>query len=389
MNFLVYEMDSIKNLRGEEREWINGVIERLRNQPVQPGSPRVPFFEAIGRGYFKKRSGLKRLIAFREDIRTSYGIAPVVIFLELISRTDPHYEDGKAERLSRRYDLLINNHHKIISQWIEEQLRQQKQIFTHPLPEMPESLNTLLQRIPIDERGAGIFHSEFWNNQFRQASSLIKGQLYQALNKIISKSHEMWQRYELTSNNVSIHYVTIPDPHDITCHYYLLGFTTSSWSHIEIDNSKYQIEENWHQFEEEVILPLQIEFEKSQTSSSKSKQFIDHVSRFSSCAYPTYLLADEELWEKLISTDSTLLPLSSEELDALEQLSSGERFPGIIEGRAGSGKTTLLCCYVPERLVRLHHPVTKAENGHRLLYLAENRRLLERAEEVINKLKKN
>jgi hypothetical protein len=390
MNFLVYEMRSIQDLRGEDRVWVQDLAERLRRQPAQPGSPYVPYFEALGAGYFKKRKENQRLLVRRLDLTTSFGLVPVVVFLELFSRADPRYANGKVEKLSPRFDPLLTARHEDIREWAEKLLEKQGSVLAPPLPDMPESLSALLQPIPFEEKGAGIFQSPQWNKLFQEvSSSQHKSHLHDALVGLVSTPHAAWERYEYSHRDVVIHYVTLPELGGHSCHYYLLGFTLSTWKPGQRDAIIQRINESWLKLQEEVILPLQLALEGAQSPSPRLSQlFIDCVSRFASCAYPSYLLADAELWEKLITTDSMLLPLSSEELHALERLFSGDRFPAIIEGRAGSGKTTLLSYYVPERLVRLPVDIQEpAGKGHRLLYLAENPRLLRNAQEIVNRLK--
>lgn len=166
MNFLVYELNSIRDLRGEERRWVNELSERLKNQPAQPGSPYVPYFQALGAAYFKKRRQNQRLLAYRLDVPTSFGLAPVVVFLELFNRHDPRYEDGKIEKLSPRFDPLITARQSDIRQWAEKLLAQQDKKVVQTLPQMPESLTALLRPIPFEDAGAGIFQSPLWNKLF-------------------------------------------------------------------------------------------------------------------------------------------------------------------------------------------------------------------------------
>jgi hypothetical protein len=79
-------------------------------------------------------------------------------------------------------------------------------------------------------------------------------------------------------------------------------------------------------------------------------------------------------------TREVFLPLTTEEIRILESLLAGEKLPAVIEGRAGSGKTTLLIYYTAERL---SHPLPA---GARVLYLTQNKSLLERAEPLIEQI---
>jgi hypothetical protein len=107
-------------------------------------------------------------------------------------------------------------------------------------------------------------------------------------------------------------------------------------------------------------------------------------------------------------TREVFLPLTTEEIRILQSLLAGEKLPAVIEGRAGSGKTTLLIYYTAERLShplpagarpgqgrvlvsegpgaeRLSHPLP---DGARVLYLTQNKSLLEKAEPLIEQIVK-
>lgn len=387
MNLLVYEMPSIKNLRGEDRSWVTNLSRKLQEKKAHLGF--VPLFEALGGGYFKKRKDKQRLVAYRMDVPTAYGLAPVVILLELFARNDSRYEDGKAEKLSLRFASLLEAHRSKIARWAEQELGQRGERNPLQLPKLPESLSVLLNPIPFDKKGTGFFHSLAWNDLFRKASAYHKSQLYEGLCKIVHTPHEAWQADELRHRDVRIRFATLPDPESNSLHFYLLGFTLSSWSAGDRETVEHKVNEEWQKFRDQVLVPLRQIVAEFGTAphSDRLQRFIDCVSRFSSCAYPDYLLLDFELWEKLTTTESMLLPLSYEELTTLERLFSGERFPAIIEGRAGSGKTTLLCYYVPERLVHLPSGAESSSERPRLLYLAENPKLLKNAQEIIGKLR--
>ncbi|MCS7023099.1 MAG: hypothetical protein NZU63_14880, partial [Gemmataceae bacterium] len=394
MNFLVYEMNSVKELRGEDREWVSQLAQRLQQERADPGSPYVRLFEALGAGFFKKRKDKQRLVAYRLDVPTAYGVAPVVVFLELLHRDDPRYENGKVEKFSNRFLPLLTARQQDIRRWAEETLARQSVQAPVVLPTMPDYLEALLQPLSRQTEGTGIFQSSRWNDLFKQASSTHKGQLHEALFEMVcagDRRREPWRLYEHAHKDVVIHYVTLPDlQSNDSFHFYLLGFIVSTWSQQQRSSELQLIKENWIRFQDEVILPLQLVIEQAGEGTPRAgllREFIDRVGRFSSCTYPDYLLADNELWEKLLATDSILLPLSFEELTALESLFSGERFPAIIEGRAGSGKTTLLSYYVPERLVRLPSGVTEPEKSLSLLYLTENPKLLKNTMETIGRLK--
>lgn len=59
-------------------------------------------------------------------------------------------------------------------------------------------------------------------------------------------------------------------------------------------------------------------------------------------AYPSYILADEELWKAIEKGKALSLPLSREEQELLGRILNQQDLPVFISGRAGSGKSTML-----------------------------------------------
>ncbi len=78
----------------------------------------------------------------------------------------------------------------------------------------------------------------------------------------------------------------------------------------------------------------------------------DVLGPYTARAYPSYLLADEACWQKLVALAHSRvspaaaryqqLALSAEEIRQLDELLRGQQLPCFIEGRAGSGKSTIL-----------------------------------------------
>jgi len=115
------------------------------------------------------------------------------------------------------------------------------------------------------------------------------------------------------------------------------------------------------------------------------ERFVDEISRRAQRACPTYLLADDKLWQEVHAQRETFLALSVEEAAFLRQMLAGERLPCVVEGRAGSGKSTLLGYYTACRLVP-PHAASAMPTRPRLLYLSENGTLIDRAKQLVDKL---
>ncbi len=120
----------------------------------------------------------------------------------------------------------------------------------------------------------------------------------------------------------------------------------------------------------------------------------ESVLRVSRRAYPSIVLADEELWLKLEEESEANMALSPEETKVLlSARSTSAPFPLFINGRAGSGKSTLLQYLFADLLFahatkfshvgdeRSHHPVPGLP-----LYLTANGELLRNARAFVGRL---
>lgn len=393
MGYLVYEMEAVKELRGQDRERVKAIAEELKRVEVIPGSPYIPHFEPLGHHFFKKRFDKQRLIAYRMDVEVSGGLVPVVVFLELLHRGDRSYGSGDAEHLERLYGDYIRAYEAAIRQFAEKEVARRQVSTFEPLPPLPESLRALLEPVVPDKKDAMIFHSEFWLEQYRSLGTPSgENRVLEAMGAICTEleqgGYSDGRLAEKEDKDLTLYFIPIYDPDLNVRHIFALGFTFNSW------------EERRKSVEEDKIFRLAMEVEGSlaglaaqTTPATKerrppSREFWDRISALSRIAYPVYVLADQELWVRVVASPDISIALSGEEAFTLTSLLAGERFPAIIEGRAGSGKTTLLNFFVPERVIRRPSSLTSVESyQHQLLYLTQSKKLLGNAEEQIKHLK--
>ncbi|GIW85204.1 MAG: hypothetical protein KatS3mg107_0864 [Gemmataceae bacterium] len=151
------------------------------------------------------------------------------------------------------------------------------------------------------------------------------------------------------------------------------------WSPDDRNEMQRQIEVSRRLFEQQVMASLH-------ERRGNRKQFVDSVSRLSRRAYPSYLLADEKLWQSVRDQQETFLALSTEEINVLSDMREGRYFPCVIEGRAGSGKSTLLIHHTAERLSRPGSRGDSSDVSHRLLFVTQNESLVKKSQELIEKL---
>lgn len=165
MGYLVYELDAVKNLPKDHRDRVESIRRRLEEEKVavpETGAS-LPFFEALGDGFFKKRVGRFRLIAVLRFVRWETGEHPVVVFLDFLSRSDPRYVEGgpeKLEKLRQQYLPVLEARLPEIERWVRESLTQRTPKATLPSP--PEDLLEVLQPLRPQEKVSAVYESRLW-----------------------------------------------------------------------------------------------------------------------------------------------------------------------------------------------------------------------------------
>jgi hypothetical protein len=202
--------------------------------------------------------------------------------------------------------------------------------------------------------------------------------IYKLLSETIVGGKEPGYGHQ-SQEGCQVHFYRLNDPEYPLQHIFLLGILSSKWSHDDYDEIQRQIEVLRGTFERQVIAPLH-------EKRGNRKQFIDSVSRLSRRAYPSYLLADEELWQSVRDQQETFLALSTEEINVLSEMREGRYFPCVIEGRAGSGKSTLLIHHTAERLSRSGSRGNTSDASYRLLFVTQSESLVKKSQELIEKL---
>lgn len=397
MGYLVYEMEAIQELRGEDRRRVQEIKNRLMSESVSR-SGYIPIFEPLGRGYFKKRLEKKRLLAYRLDVPFGDGWVPVVVLLELFDRKDPSYGDGTAEYFAQRFGKLLERSEPEIISWAHQQLTQVRRGTLVSLPPLPPELEIVHKPLVPRGKAEAIFHSRLFAQTFRNLDRSRWADLYDALEGIVQKVEDGevpdLEILEDTKQGFTITYCVIKDPLSEVSNIFLLGFTASHMDGQEVADLKEQIQRLGSKLEENVIFPLIESMETlrdeglgSCHGADSADNPINRMSQLSAHAYPTFMAWDRSKWLEMMERREVLLPLSSEEQLGLERLLQGSCFPAIIEGRAGSGKTTLLTFFVPQRIHLTPHMEDQVSTGElKVLYLTQSKPLLENAQKVVAQL---
>jgi hypothetical protein len=393
MGYLVYEMEAIKELRGQDRERVTEVRRQLEQTRVLEASPFIPHLEALGHNFFKKRLEKQRLIAYRMDVEVSGGLVPVVILLELLHRDDPRYGSGSAEHFEDRYGDLIRYYRQEIQKFAEGEVTRRQLKTLQPLVPLPDSLRALLDPVIPGKDDTMIFHSALWLRQYRSLEvSGDKNSVFEALEQIYNELHKTTHNHgEWTLKQhgpVTVHYIPIYNPENYVARIFVLGFITSSWQEERRKDAESRICELLDKLQHCLAKMKAAMSSATEGGRTAWRDFWDQISAHSRIAYPGYLLADQGLWERVVAAPEISLALSQEEASVLESLLAGERFPAIVEGRAGSGKTTLLNFFVPERVIRRpsSFPISETRQ-HKLLYLTQSEALLRKGQEQMEKLR--
>jgi hypothetical protein len=391
MGYCVYEMPAVREANYQYRPSIEDLRRRLETTDPRPYHQFLPYLEALGQNWFKKRYDKFRLVAKFLPVEVRGRIAPVVVFVDFLPRADRAYGDGSAQYFEQRYAGLLQAHAPAIRELAQEQLRNAPPVFQPP-PPLPEELHTLLHPLRPPERADAFFVHEKFSRAYERLTSrsergdiergMIMQAVYQALQDIENAQgeppNELLSRRSSYDGNrrVTVYYTRLQDPEQGLRHVLLLGLVDESAA--DQATQFRNVELAWQQAHEHLFK----EFTQQQSERERSStRYWDALSQLAERAFPSYLLAEDyKLWEKLWKPEhrEVFLALSSEEMHTLESLLSRGQLPAVIEGRAGSGKSTLLIYYTAERLAQ------SSASSFQALFLTQSEELLEKAKELID-----
>jgi hypothetical protein len=391
MGYCVYEMPAVRGANYQYRPSIEDLKKRLETTDPRPYHQFLPYLEALGQNWFKKRYDRFRLVAKLLPVEVGGCIVPVVVFVDFLPRADRAYGDGSAQYFEQRYAKLLQAHAPAIRERAQKHLTNQAPVFQPP-PPLPEELHTLLHPLRPRERAAAFFVHEKFSRAYERLTSrsergdiergMIMQAVYQALQDIENAQGEppnelLSRRCSYDGNRrVTVYYTRLQDPEQGLRHVLLLGLVDESAA--DQATQFRNVELAWQQAHEHLFGEFtQQEGEREHFAT----RYWDALSQLAERAFPSYLLAgDYELWERLWRPEhrEVFLALSSEEMHTLESLLSRGQLPAVIEGRAGSGKSTLLIYYTAERLAQ------SSVSSVQALFLTQSEELLEKAKELID-----
>ncbi|GIW85200.1 MAG: hypothetical protein KatS3mg107_0860 [Gemmataceae bacterium] len=204
----------------------NNEVEKLRDRlesiSVIPG--RLPGFESLGGGYFRKRLGSYRLLARLLTIPIQNGSYPVVVFVDYLHRGDRLYADAPAEEMWARYEPRIEQELSNIQKYVAKCVDNQRSTpLLPPPPPPPSSLVFLLGRIDPPELDTTIYESECWVfSQQKLETDTERAAIYRLLTKIAGEKAEAGSGHQ-SQDGCQVHYYRLNDPEHPLQHIFLLG----------------------------------------------------------------------------------------------------------------------------------------------------------------------
>lgn len=316
------------------QEHIDRICHELEKMSLEAVQSR---FERVY-PYLKRKEGNLRLIA---RIRR-FGKDYVLCWLTIFRRGDSDYENFLLKREFGHQSL--DNIDATIKEWLKQRSSSQEKNYPSLLP-LSNDLQIWLERPSweFDNHGVVIYESQTWLDNFKVPEIQEKWLFYSELISKIADSegnlgtNTNWSNIKLYGENdcyLLFSLITTADqpPRNILLLIapFLREPNPEELAGI-IDNLT-AIKSEHHLFIPETNHNL------------LTTEFVwDDLTSLARRAYPSYLLADEKLWQTIENDENTNLALSAEEEGILHAVStSNPSLPLFLNGRAGSGKSTLL-----------------------------------------------
>jgi hypothetical protein len=376
MGYLVFELPAVQEIPPRYRSTVEDLIDQLQKSDLKQYIGFLPFFEALGNGWFKKRYDKYRLIAKFYPIEVEGQWVPTVVLVNFLHRGDAAYGSGKADVFESLYANLLEKQKSKIQEAARNWINQSQKIDWQPPQPLPDDLLQMLEplRRPTNRIDAFYLHPNFCTTYQRLSTDTQRAAVYKIMSEeiiIFDNEHQgelIYKEYD----ECKLYYVQLSFSNDTKC-VLIIGVIPKNLDNLTLENEEKKIDEVWNIIKRNIL---------SLPENTPIENYYDAISQLTELAFPDYLLADEELWQTVWKSEhrEVFLALSSEEIQTLESLLKTEKLPAVIEGRAGSGKTTLLIYYAAERAIQHNTSL------HRGLYLTQSEKLLEKAMKLIDKI---
>lgn len=296
------------------------------------------------------------------------------MLVDFVRLDSSQYGGGDPEHLEKTFGPKIQEHMENIRQEVLKQLAHEPAL---PPPETPpEHLKRLLDPLrPLEKADSFYVSSHFITCYKKLDLDTRRAEVYRAMCNIWHDTSEPFnQRLDIFEGSCRVSYVRFQDPQQRCHHIYLIGLVSQDWEASEREVAEDEIADLYKRLEENLL---------SRTFTG-THSYADALSQLAKRSFPAYLLASERLWQKVWQEREVFLPLSTEEMNRLQSILTGEMLPCVIEGRSGSGKSTLLIYYTAERLAQT--PQAGGDSRCRALFVSHSNSLLEKAKDLIQEI---
>ncbi|RCK81186.1 MAG: hypothetical protein OZSIB_2563 [Candidatus Ozemobacter sibiricus] len=367
-----------------QAEVLDRLVQRLEGSK---GYERfLGLFEPV-RPYWKRREGKTRVMAVYRtvaigDSQTPEATIPVICLTRLFQRKDQAYEslmNAPREEGKRLIDAFLPD--SAVEAWVANELarRQREELEAARRPPLPEKYHRWLElptwsSLGSQEGGTLVLEGPEWVTAFQNQAirdhwrtfydlllDLVQGK---ATEQVISSHPHLRQAGDDRARLLFQRFRTADQPsHDVLL---LLAATRGS-----------PLPPVLRAADESAFRP----------SDPETAPLLSHIAPCARRAYPSLILADEDLWLDIQRDVEANLALSPEEENIFETLTtatpgSGRGLPIFLNGRAGSGKSTLMFYLFADYL----HRWETGDLPGRPLFLTYNARLLETAARTVSRI---
>ncbi|RMG32502.1 MAG: hypothetical protein D6725_17520, partial [Planctomycetota bacterium] len=323
---------------GESRGAIRSLAAQIEKVGLRENGA-IPYFEPLGRCFFKKRVGNRRLLAYVLPFDVVGRQA--VLMLQYVPRGAAQYEPDVG--------ALLERHRAEIERVTREVAASPAQPGSEvkPLPPVPDELLYFVHpnRVGMtvcDDRTHTVYLTASVVRAYGKLPKAQQVDLQKALREIVdAPATEHGELQELDCPQFTVYHTRVFDRETTLKEDIVWGIVPRDGS-TEAGQERERIDQQFRQFMED--------FRAWEERGQSDRPRGDLLSRYADRAFPWYILADDELLESAFEDRESFLALSSEEMRVLERAIVSEDLPLVIEGRAGSGKSTLLNYYMAEKL---------------------------------------
>lgn len=318
----------------------------------------IGFLDYFPSFFLKKRfERQQRLVAQEKRVTLTTGEeVSAIIFYDIFIRGNAQYRefiDSPKEYAEKNFEKLISE--QDIQAEINRRIRNQKVV---KFPELTDGEYSFLYSTNIYRSNSNnesmVYESSDWVQSVKEKKvhsflSKIADTLIDVIDKKTDNTLVKVKNEEIT--------VVFKNFHDKI---FVAGMSTTAEKTEELQN-KY----------EDILLQTDINENSIAKKSVRS--------------YPSFVLADKNIWLEIEEDHEANLALSPEEINVLQEInsgSSGYHFPFFINGRAGSGKSTILY-YIYSSLFYSFENNSKENNVGLPLLLSYSQDLVQRARNTI------